>query len=143
MLSLFALTSCAMRFGTFASHVTPPIAQIPIVKPLSDIMLCPSSASNDTLIGYVGRIVPTLSTCCTLVCWDDDDLHYFRYTTGNALKRCIWGAPEMSLSRKVAVFVHMRRWYVEQANANLTLTLYNEEDTLSWTISTLLLAESK
>ena len=53
-------------------------------------------------------------------------MHYFRYTTGDALRRCLWGAPSMPLNRKAVVFAHMRPWYAERANANLTLALEDE-----------------
>ena len=136
----FVLANCAMlHFGTFARHTPPPMVQKPVVKPLSDIITVVSSASNDTLIGYVGHMTPTLSSCCTFVCWEGDDMHYFKYTTSDVLRLCIWGAPSMSLSRKAVVLANMRCWWVENANANLTMALHNECDYLSWTMATMLL----
>ena len=127
-----------MRFATFAAHTPPPMVRQ--VKPLSELFSFPSPVSNRTLTGYVGRVAPTLPSCCTLVCWDGDEMHCFRYTTSNALRRCLWSAPSPPPSRRAVVFAHMRSWYAERANANLTLALEDEADVLSWALSTLLLA---
>jgi hypothetical protein len=129
-----------MHFATFASHTPPPIVLKTIIKPLSDLVSIMSPASNNTLIGHVGRIAPTLSSCCTIICWEGDEMHYFLYKTDDdILWRCIWGTPSMSVSQKAVVFANLRSWYTENANANIKLEVQIEG--LSWTMSTLLLME--
>ena len=138
MFHIVVLSTYAMHFATFAAHSPPPIAikPKPIVEPMSDRISFASSASNKTLTGYVGYVAPTLSSCCTIVCCDEDDMHCFRYTSSNILKRCTWGVPSSVWQKAIG---YMRYWYIGCANADLTLDVDDETDELSWLMSTELL----
>lgn len=122
LLPTLVLASCVFRFATFATHTPPPMVQKTITKPLSDF-----------------GIDSALSSCCTLICWEDNYMHYFLYNTDDTLLRCIWGTPTMSMSRKAVVLANMRCWYAKHANSNITLAVQTEG--LSWMMSTLLLME--
>ena len=142
MFHIVVLSTYAMHFATFAAHSPPPIATKLTIKPISDLISFASPVTNNTLTGYVGRVAPTLSSCCTILCCDDDCMHCFRYTTDNILKRCTWTVP-LTTWKKAIIFCYMRVWYTDCANADLTLDVDDETDEVAWLMATELLRSLK